>query len=121
MAQQRVREREHLCELGLSELWRLYPICNSRYIYYMKPNKSEAIGDHQNTFLASVTNIIDYQPGSKMNESGATWFGETTFCYGKAMYFRAQYQVEYEIDTMQQWISVNISSDPARIGGASHF
>lgn len=118
---ERIRFREQLCQTGLAELQKLYAECDSHDIYYLKQNKYEMIPDPENGFLASITKVTDYQPGSDIDGSHGTWYGETTFVYGRAMYFKAAYNVDYGIDTMDCWITVSISGDPNKVGGVSHF
>jgi hypothetical protein len=99
----------------------LYPECESHDIYYLKPNKYETLSDANNDFLESITKITDYQPGDTLDDTHTTWFGETTFCYQRPMYFKAVYEVQYGIDTIDCWITVSICGDPEKVGGLSRF
>ena len=120
-AKEQIRFREQLCQTGLAELQELYRSCDSHDIYYLKQNKYETISDPENGFLDSITKITDYQPGSDIDGSQTTWYGETTFVYGRAMYFKAVYDVQHQIDYMDCWITITVSGDPAKVGGVSHF
>ena len=90
-------------------------------IQYLKKDKYEFLPDEQR-FLSTITELTDFTSYIEDNPmTTETWYGKTTFCYGKGMFFRAIYLLDYGLDTTSNSISITISSDPDRVGGKSHF